>query len=57
MRVALVGLHYGYIGSMLSSTRNASDVECDGLVALRTLFKSLFAPVSTANHPSSLHAP
>jgi len=57
MRVALVGLHYSYIGSMLSSTRNASDVECDGLVALRTLFKSLFAPVSTANHPSSLHAP
>lgn len=57
MRVALAGLRYGYIGSMLSSTRNASDVEYDGLVALRTLFKSAFAPVSTANHPSSVHAP
>ena len=54
MRVALVGLRYGYIGSMLSSTQNTSDVVCVDLIALHTLFKGPFAPVNTANYPSSV---
>ena len=32
MRVAVVGLHYGHIGGMLSSARNSCDVEWVGVV-------------------------
>jgi len=32
MRVGVVGLHYGHIGGMLSSARNAYDIKWVGVV-------------------------